>query len=93
MASPWMLAKRMSPAAPQLPVTPKPRGMSQIATAPEEPETSIRFNLSSAANAIERLSGDQKSDRAPSVPGTGFGSSEAKDRTKIRRSPVLSRPM
>ena len=61
----------------QLP--PRPSVESQIVTG-EAPPTSIRFNLSCVKKAIERLSGDQKGNTAPSVPGTGCEETESSAR-------------
>ena len=53
-------------------VPPRLSGASQIVTG-SPPEMSIRFSFCSAKNPICRLSGDQKGDKAPSVPASACG--------------------
>src|SRR5262245_21725797 len=45
---------------------------------------STRLSLRSAKNPIDRLSGDQKKERDPSVPATGFASTSDIDRIHTR---------
>src|SRR5713101_2193462 len=74
---------RITPPGPQAP--PRPSWASQIACT-EPPFSSIVFNLLSAKNPSERLSGDQKGKIAPSVSGSAWESNEFIGRT---HSPVL----
>ena len=62
----------------QLP--PRPSVEPQIVTG-VPPLTSIRFSLSSVKKAMERLSGDQNGNIAPSVPASACGEVESSDRT------------
>src|SRR5437016_4609872 len=51
------------------------------------PDNSIFLSFPSAEKQRERLSGDQKGQDAPSVPGSGEASSESSGRTHSRRFP------
>jgi hypothetical protein len=62
------------------------RGSRRCTTAPSG--RSMRFNLRSAKNASLRPSGDQNTDVAPSVPGTGRASRWATARSQTRVRPV-----
>src|SRR6266853_5171669 len=73
----------ITPPGPQAP--PRPSWASQI-TCVEPPFRSIVFNLLSAKNPSERLSGDQKGKIALSVSGSAWASSEFMGRT---HRPVL----
>ena len=59
---------------------------------------SMRFNLPAAMNAIDRPSGDQNTDAAPSVPGIGRASSSVIARSHTRppfpppRTPAANHP-
>src|SRR6202521_1625263 len=75
---------RSTPPGPQAP--PRPSWASQIACT-EPPFRSIVFNLLSAKNPSERLSGDQKGKIALSVSGSGWASGEFIGRT---HRPVLT---
>src|SRR6266542_5194562 len=77
----------MSPPRPQVPDEYGPmRETSQIETG-APPETSMRFNLPSAKKAMERPSGEKKSELALSVPGIGRASGEDSSRRKMRCPP------
>src|SRR5262245_52871329 len=72
---------RMTPARLQDPPVPR---WEFASTRTEPPSTSIRFNLLSAKNPIDRLSGDQNGNWAPSVPGSGRAAPESSGRNHIR---------
>src|SRR5690349_13155977 len=73
MASPINDANRIVPLRPHVPELTM-AGTSHSGTAAPAGR-SIRFNLPPAKNARDRPSGDQKTDVAPSVPGTTLASS------------------
>ena len=68
---------------PQVPALPPPDGMSQIGTG-APPATSTRFSLSLVKNAIDRPSGDQRTEFAPSVPAIGLAAKAERGRTQTR---------
>src|SRR4029078_10341680 len=70
IASPSTDANRISPSAPQVPVSPMLSGTSQSGTAAPSGR-SRRLSLLPAKNAIDFPSGDQKKENAPSVPASG----------------------
>src|SRR6187549_1798598 len=74
----------MAPDALHEPETPTPWGTLQIATAAPV-DRSNRFSVSPATKATARLSGDQKTDKAPSVPAIGVDSVDATSRFHRRR--------
>src|ERR1700693_4272537 len=86
IAPPRTEAKRISPSRLQEPVSPIPELTSQRATA-APPERSRRFNFPSAKNAMERPSGDQKTDEARSVPARGRASRAESARNQSRCPP------
>src|SRR5580698_3167774 len=71
--------KRITPSAPHAP--PRPKGAS--ATTCTEPLKSTVFNLPSAKNPSDRLSGDQKGKTAFSLPDRMCASNESIGRTHI----------
>src|SRR5215203_3364230 len=75
-------AKRIVPLLPHVPKC-SISGTSHSGTA-GPPERSIRFSLPPAKNARDRPSGDQKTDDAPSVPGTTRASSSEIGRSHTR---------
>src|SRR5262249_57567967 len=76
---------------PQVPKRPVPSAASHsVTTAPLE--RSSRFNRPLAKNAIDRLSGDQNTEVAPSVAGAGLSSRVASGRIHIRPPPPASAP-
>src|SRR3954467_4425409 len=83
MASPTPDAKRIVPSLLHVPYS-EITGTSHTVTAAPLGR-SIRFNLPPAKNARDRPSGDQKTDRAPSVPGTTRASRLEIGRTQMRR--------
>src|SRR5262245_18867830 len=59
-----------------------PRAKGAFATiAAERPLISIRLRVPAAKNPIERLSGDQKGNTAPSVPDMGRPDTESSERS------------
>src|SRR5262245_59926627 len=79
-------ANKMTPSAFQDPPLPANAG-ARTWGAP--PPISTLFSTPAAKNAIERLSGDQKGQVAPSVPESGCGDVAARERSQ-RRDPRLS---
>ncbi len=77
---------RMTPSAFQLPPKPPLTGVS-VSGAP--PPTSSRLRASIVKNPIDRLSGDQNGNEAPSVPGRGCAVVAAKARSNRRDTPLL----
>src|SRR2546427_9581794 len=83
MASPTNDANRIVPSLPHVPKA-EMAGTSHKGTA-DPPGRSIRFSLPPAKNASDRPSGDQKTDTAPSVPGTTRASRPETGRSQMRR--------
>src|SRR5450759_1773523 len=79
----------MSPPRPQVPDRVASGETSQIETA-APPESSTRFNFPCAKKAIDRPSGEKKSELAPSVPGMGRASGADSGRRKMRCPPCGS---
>src|SRR3954471_492309 len=81
--SPWTAANRMRPSAPHEPLYPTPPCTGQSTTGPA-PFRSRRCSNPLEKKPIERPSGDQKSEAAPSVPGSGRASICESGRSQIR---------
>src|SRR5436190_4165837 len=76
----------MTLSRPQVPVVSMLGGTSQIVRG-DPPSASVRRSLPPAKKAIDRLSGDQNGETAPSVPAIGSGSGVESERTQRLRTP------